>query len=129
MNTGISTAAGIVGGAATTTFSAALKSSAMVSAPLSIASVSVDIALFATNPFLTGGEKIGLSVIDTALAGAGIGISALVAFLTPVGWGVLATAAVSIAASAIWTGASFAFTSYLNNDWSTKNENEWCHRQ
>lgn len=129
MNTGISTAAGIVGGAATTTFSAALKSSAMLSAPFSIASVSVDIALFATNPFLTGGQKIGLSAIDAGLAGVGIGISALVAFLTPAGWGVLATAAVSIAASAIWTGASFAFTSYLNNDWSTKNENEWCHRQ
>ena len=118
MNGTITTSAGAVNKVTTSTFSGALKQSAALSGPLSIASVAVDISLTATNPFLTDGQKWLLSSMSIGFAVGGILLSALVP-----------GAGLAIAASIVWGMASIAIPTCVSNSWSEENEKNWCYRK
>jgi len=122
VNTGLSTAAGMVAPAAKG-FSAALKTTATLSAPFSICSIAVDTAVNFTNPYLSDGQKWGLLAIDIGFSLLGILVGAAVTVATDgvgIHAGVCASAGISMLGTTIST--------CLSNKWSDENEKAWSNR-
>ena len=122
VNTGLSTAAGMVAPAAKG-FSAALKTTATLSAPFSICSIAVDTAVNFTNPYLSDGQKWGLLAIDIGFSLLGILVGAAVTVATD-GVGIHACICASAGISMLGTTISTC----LSNKWSDENEKAWSNR-